>query len=391
MIRVLHFSAHNENCGIGKYQEQFLTAMHEQPKVIYNEFFPYSPHVTKNMSHASMTKVLAELALSLKEFDVLHIQHEFSFFLKDELYRIVKQANDLHKRVIITVHTAPEGHYKKPSRGGLGPRSMLHHEREKIKFNRLEEIHVKPMKLADLILVHNMATKLDLIKHGIDSSKIKVIVMPVPIITKAAESFEISQKLNKKPGDIIYSTIGFISRSKGVAQSIKALNYLPKNYKLAIIGGTHPSGHGEEYLNELCDLIAHFKLQSRVYITGFEPDDDRLNAMIRECDVCVYPYDRAYYNYVSSAALNNSLANGKPTLTYPTGPFVEINKNNTLAITKSSSYYELARTLQQMDSDAYAKAAAIYAETYSYSAEARNLIKIYQDINAGRALRTTAV
>jgi len=85
-VRVLHYSTHDEDCGIGKYQEQFIQAMAKVgAKDVYNEFLPYSPNVTKVMTYDEFTPVLQELRSKLEGFDILHIQHELSFYKHDEL------------------------------------------------------------------------------------------------------------------------------------------------------------------------------------------------------------------------------------------------------------------------------------------------------------------
>ena len=123
-------------------------------------------------------------------------------------------------------------------------------------------------------------------------------------------------------------------------------------------------GVAKSYFDEVCDLIIKLGLKERVHITGFVDNDMHLNALIRECDVCVYPYDQKYYKYVSSAALNNSIANHKPAIVYPTRPFVEMNQDGTIAICKSANYYELARYVVEADYTKLAKASSEYATSF---------------------------
>ncbi len=380
-LRVLHYSTHNEDCGIGKYQEQFIQAMTKVgAKDVYNEFFPYSPNVTKVMTYDEFTSVLQELRGKLDRFDILHIQHELSFYKHDELGRIVKAAHEAGKQVIFTVHTAPDAQYKRPRRHGYGLHSTLGYLRDIKAANEFTRIHIEPMKHADLILVHNTATKINLVQHGIASDKISLIRLPVPVIDSGAPIDEIHKSLKYQEGDVIIGAVGFISRTKGVGSAIRALNLLPSNYKLALIGGVHPSGAGEDYLEEITDFFIKRGLKERVYITGYIEDDVRLNSLIRECDLCVYPYDRTYYKYASSAALNNAFANHKPAIAYPTESFVEMNTPETIAICKSANYYELARYIIEADYDKLTKASKSYATTFSYPNEAKKLIAIYKGL-----------
>lgn len=377
-IHVLHYSTHNENCGIGKYQEQFIAGA---DPAVYNEFFPYSPHTTKVMSHEEFSGVLAELKAALEDFDILHIQHEFSFYLHSELQRIIDLAHSLRKKVVITVHTAPSGHYTKPKLGGIGPRSILHYARKMKTYLHLEKVHISAIKKADLLLVHNTSTYNDLVARGIAASKIKKIVLPVPAVQSAEESHEIRQALSAKKGDIILATVGFVSPSKGTEHALKALTLLPENYKLAIVGGVHPNSLDQSYLDKVCDLARKLGVQNRLYITGYVEDDERLNSLVAECAIGVYPYDKKYYAYVTSGALSNSFASHLPIIAYPTDPVIEINKEYpVIAITKSANYYELARTIKAVNLQDYSGRSARYAKEHSYSREAQNIAHIYQDL-----------
>jgi glycosyltransferase involved in cell wall biosynthesis len=379
-MRILHFTTHNEECGIGKYQEQYLAALSSLDD-IYNEIFPYSPNKTKVMSQSQLARVLSELYTAMKSFDALHIQHELSFFKHDELDQAISVAKSLGKKVIVTVHTAPAAQYQRPQRMGISLRSLITYAKA-IKFAHMfSGRYINPLKKADLILVHNTATKIDLESHGIKSVNIQMITIPVPTITHDATSTEIKTALDVKPEDIVFASIGFISRMKGIDHAIKALMYLPDNYKLAVIGGIHPSGGQEQLLDELTDLIASKGLLDRVYITGYVDEDIRLNALIRECNVCVYPYDPVYYSYVSSAALNNAFANHIPAVAYPTKSFIEINSyDDTIDITKSANYYELARSLKLIDITKLTTTSMQYAKKHSYSKEAIQLLGIYSQL-----------
>lgn len=253
--------------------------------------------------------------------------------------------------------------------------------RQVVASRRFLNKYVNPLKAADLVLVHNAVTKKDLEKYGLKEHQIRVIQLPVPKFDPQKPSDEIKKALKVEKGDVVFATVGFLSNNKGVSHAVKALNLLPENYKLAIIGGIHPEAFNDSFLDDLSDLISKYQLNGRVYITGYVEDDHHLNALIQECDICVFPYARKYYSYVSSAALNNSLANHKPTIAYPTSSFKELNiENQTIVLTKSFNYYEIARELQGADIKNMAANAKMFAEKHSYDKEAKGLIEIYQSL-----------
>jgi glycosyltransferase involved in cell wall biosynthesis len=379
-VKVLQFSTHNEECGIAKYQEQFIEGM-SGTHGFYTEFFPYSPNKTKHMSKSELQGILGELKKKMVNFDILHIQHELSFFKHSELEKIISTVRKTGKKVMVTVHTAPAAQYQAPRLGGLGPKSWAYFLRKSISARRFLKRYVEPLKKANLIIVHNGATRQNLISHGVSGNIIQIIKIPVPLISQNGTTTEIRDNLNYKKGDIIFCSVGFMSRMKGVSHAIKALLYLPENYKLAIIGGVHPDGGDEGLYDELTDLISTLRLKDRVYITGYIKEDGLLNSLIRECDICVYPYDKKYYSYVSSAAINNAIANHKAVIAYQTKTFIEINiEMPIVTFTRSANYYELARELNQIDIPRAEQLSREYAEHYAYDKEAQSFINIYRKL-----------
>jgi glycosyltransferase involved in cell wall biosynthesis len=379
-IRVLQFSTHDEECGIAKYQEQFIQGM-SGTEGFYTEYFPHSPNKTKHMNETEFNDVLRQLIKQMESFDILHIQHELSFFKHYELRKIIDSVKRINKKVIVTVHTAPDAQHRIPKLGGLGPRSILHYARSIISSKRFMARYVTPLNEADLILVHNQATANNLHKYGVEEQKMQVIRIPVPKLSFTTQSTEIKQQLDYQKGDIIFCTVGFLSRTKGIDHAVKALSFLPKNYKLAIIGGSHPDGGNEEIYDEISDLIERLSLKERVYITGYVKEDDQLNALIRECDICVYPFHRQYYSFVSSASLNNAIANHKPIIAYKTDTFIEVNQEiDVITFCASANYYELARDLKRLYIKKSERYSEQYARLYSYDKEAADFIHIYRQL-----------
>lgn len=378
LIKVLHFTTHDEECGIAKYQEQFLVGMRPL-KTIKNTIFPYSPNRTKAMSKEQFAPVLKEFAKTMADYDILHIQHEFSFYSGDELDQIVSEAKRQAKKVLVTVHTSLDAGFPKYEFRDLQRvRSLLGKRRLS---SRLIKTHVVPIRKADVVFVHNKVVEKSLVKRGVSKKKIHKVTMPVPVVSFDLKTTDITKHLNKKPSDVIYCTVGFLSENKGMKHAVRALQDLPKNYKLAIIGGAHPSGANNAFIEELEALIKEHKLSSRIYTTGYIKDDRKLNALIRECDICVYPYDKKYYAGVTSAALNNSLANFKPPIAYPTESIKEMNAvMPVVTLCRSFEHQALAEKILSIDVATQTEIVKKYAHKFSYDKEAAKFVETYQQI-----------
>ncbi len=383
-LKVLHFSSHYEDCGIAKYQEQFFDGMASSDEV-ENVFFEYSPYQTRIMYDDELEKVFTTLANQLPNYDIFHIQHEFGFFSRDEFKRLIETAKSLGKKIVVTIHAAPSTALKPKELGGYSPRNIVKHLRNRKHNKHIYTNHLLPLRQADLVLVHNEATKNNVIdESGIDKQKVRQIIHPVPVRQKALKSTRIKDALSVKSGDVVYATIGFLHKYKGVDKAIKALSYLPSNYKLAVIGGMHATTTLEDIklYDELADLAVQRGVQDRVYITGFIKDDIEMASLIQEVDVCVYPYDGVYYGSVSSGALNLAMANDRPIIAYPTLTFTEMSKDESspIVLTKTFSYYELARELQVINVNEQKKHIASYAAAYSWPKLSFGMIDIYKQL-----------
>ena len=380
-LKVLHFSSHFENCGIAKFQQYYLDAIDTTSKDISNKFFEYSPYQTRAMNREKYAEVMDVLVNELSHFDILHIQHEFGFFRDNQLQELVDNARKTGKKILITYHTSPDLIIIKKSLGGLGPRSIVAYLRSKRHEKRLVESHVTPLHNVDRVLVNNAYTKNKLIDFGIDEAKISAIALPVYETTTPQESDKIARALHKQKGDIIFGCVGYLHRFKGVDKAIKALTFLPKNYKLAVLGGVKSDSDDKKLYDKLTDLVVKLNLQERVYITGVVIDDDELNSYIRETDLCVYPYDSTYYKGVSSGALSLAISNERPVIAYPVPTFIEINQEfSQLVLTQSDSYYELAKEIGSIDIAAQTKRLKLYAHAESIKNASIKLASIYRSL-----------
>jgi glycosyltransferase involved in cell wall biosynthesis len=382
VVRVLQFSPHHENCGVGKYEENFVAVFQKMPGDIETDFFDVSPYQTRVMDDVQLQEVLQKLSRDLASYDVLHIQHEFGLFSGEEFAKIVDIAKEAGKKVVVTVHLSPALAFKIKPREGVGPRSLLHVARQKRLHGIFKDRHISAFKKADLLVTHNNGATESLWHYGISRDKILQYNHPVlDSIDMSMKSTEIADKLQKQDNDVLFATIGFMHKYKGITDAVKALKYLPDNYKLAIIGGMQPISDEKNIYNTIADLIDQLNLRDRVYITGYVADDQRLNALIREVDICVYPYDNTYYGQVSSGALNLAFANERPVIAYPTDGFKDLNKEDEhLVLCSTFAYYELAREIQRIDIIEQKKRIKDFSQKNSWSNIAKIQLEAYQKL-----------
>jgi glycosyltransferase involved in cell wall biosynthesis len=379
VVRILHFGPHDENDGIARYQEQYMKALNASPHA-ESVIFAVSPTEFRTLSAAEQGLVLRRLKKELAEYDILHIQHEFGLFSPGDFQKIIATAQQAHKRVVVSLHTSPVLAIKPAKLGGLGPRSMVMYLRRRRYYKRMLTWHIDPLKIVDAVLVHDESTASYTRQYGVAPERIHVLPHPVYDFPEPPKSTLIAEKLQRKDGDIIYCTVGMMHRYKGIYDAIRALKFLPANHKLAIIGGVHPLSEDIPMYNKACDLIDTLGLQDRVFITGFVEDDNIFNALIRECDICVYPYDGKYYAHVSSGAINLAFSNHMPVIAYPTVTFTELSaaSEQAVVLTQTFAYYELAREIQRVDVEKQVSLSRSYAVKMAWPKVAEDLVKIYQ-------------
>lgn len=382
-IRVLHFSSRYEECGVAKYLGHHIEGMKHVPH-IENDYFDISPYQTHDMGPSELEQMATDLRKRLKDYDVLHVQHEFAMYGHDSFRRIVEAAKRAHKKVVVTVHTSPvmHGASKLPKLKGVGPRSVVKLLREKRHHNNFLYNTIEPFQMADLILVHNEPTAVSVRQFGISADRIKKVPHPVQKFEDPTPSTRLAKELNTQKGDVIYCTIGFIHRYKGMAEAVKALKFLPDNYKLAILGGMKADSDDAAFYDKLCDLIDGLGVRDRVYITGYVPTDDELNALIRECDACVYAFNPVYYGQVSSGSLNLAFANEKPAVAYPTTAIKELAEDagGAVVLCETFAYYELARELRRLDVRKQTELSKAYAEKMAWPKVSKQLVEIYESV-----------
>lgn len=381
--KVLHVSTHDEDCGVAKYQENYLSFYDES--LFEHRFYDTSPNIMRHLKGEALEKEIDNFKKIAKQHDIVHIQLEYGLYNGLDFKMLCEATQSLGKKLVVTLHISPAFAIRVPERGGLGPRSILHYLRQKKHYDVMKKHFMDPIRdCADLVIVHNQPTKTSLATFGVEEGKIEVVTHPVIIPKNVTRSDYIAKNIGKNEGDIIYGIVGFFHRYKGIFDAVKALSYLPENYKLAIIGGTNPQSHEQKIYNQVTDMIRDLGLCERVFITGYVEDDNDLYSYIKETDICVLPYDTYYYSHVSSGPVNIAMGLGMPTITYKTLVFEEMNTLvkdvKPLNITKNPAYYELARSLKAMDLQESSKASKAYAHELSWEKQAKVVEGLYSTL-----------
>ena len=244
-----------------------------------------------------------------------------------------------------------------------------------------------PLREVDVIITLNSNATKELVDIvGVQPSRIHETTIPIEINDRTKYDVKaLRRKMGASQSDRILATVGFLSEKKGIKAAIRAMSFLPPNYKLAILGGVNPVSGNHQVYDDICDEIITLQLQDRVYISGYVGSDYDLDTLVSGADIALYPYDPEYYKLASSAAINTAINNYVPIVAYPAQSFIELERRvpGCIAITNSPNYYELVRAVEALDVEAQRAQMGTYAEKYSLKNIADSLVAIYTGLITG--------
>ena len=414
MKKLAIISSYNESCGNASYTE-----------VLRREFAKYyevdvlSLQLDVLSSNASNIRKIAdehinELAESLKNYDYVNIQFEAGLYgnNKNDILRRVKKLIEASNNLIVTMHRIDL------------PRLLFSLKTLKILFSsknivqniRLikNEIYFKQLyrDIVKIIKNHSKKHNVNIIVHTKKDKKNierffdfhNVYDFPLTFLDKNQrlrkrndkEREEFIKKYELDKNDKLIGIFGYISEYKGHETIIKALSYLPDNYKLLIFGSQHPMAIQEfskcdPYISQLLNMVDELKKQEelngkemlpkkeisitdRILFLGNLDDDDFLDALYC-CDFAVLPYMEV--NQGGSGIASLVLETKIKSLYSNNKAFAELNKcyPNTFSKFDIGNYVELARKIKNYKED--------YTEAIDKSLEKYNLennVRLHLDI-----------
>jgi len=216
------------------------------------------------------------------------------------------------------------------------------------------------------------------------------------IVHKKSSSREnFMQKYHLDKNDIVIGIFGFISPHKGYLTAVKAMKWLPDNYKLLIFGIQHPLSINpyeevNEYLQTIMECIendAHEKRESntssetlvnRVKFCGGLDDDRFIDALLC-CDFTVLPYIEV--NQGGSGVASLVLDSGVPAVFSQTLAFLELEKyaKNAFKMFSIGNYLELANAIQDYDHTASSAGLQQYLSQYNMQTNIALHMKLFED------------
>ncbi len=340
---------------------------------------------------------IKEICEELSKFDCVNIQFEAGLFgadlksMKKRFFTIIKSC----KRVMLTMHRY-QAHDKYPlfstwlkdlSERKIG--RLVHAIRVVYGNNRYVPLYdsvINYCKKRNIpILVH---TKRDRELINIKFSYFNVFDHPICYYDQAyIESLKrddprkkLISRLSLDESKTYIGIFGFIGGYKGYEAIIQAMQYLPHNYELLIMGAQHPHTiqHSlpiDGYILSLLKLIEKLGLTKRIKFHRLMNDEDFLLSMLG-CDFNVLPYLEVKQGGSAVAAL--SLEAGAKSIFSQNNAFFELEKYavNAFKMFSIGNYLELANAILSYHQADFSENLKAYHNKYNI----RTSVELYKKL-----------
>lgn len=397
-MKLAIISSYQRDCGIAQYVEHLEGPLRQ----LLGGNLSIAPlpvdllRASGPMAHSMAQKALAESLAVIEEADVVVVELEPGLFGRSQgqIWATLKSIFNVSKRVVITYHTVPT----LPPALPKSFRSLIHlarHSYGQTVFRRLlRRVRSSQGKFAHIVQTRREKTRLTLL--GVDPERI--FDMPLSYFTRA-EKTEFDHECYRQRLDDVYGTsgqkvlgvFGFLGGIKGTKVALRALDHLPADHHILIVGGLHPetvvhASSEQPPIRDLANLleptfnagerdgadVKRSALLKRVHFAG-AVDNRTFAELMVGCDAILLPYEEV--GQTSSGPASQALDLQRPIYCTRTGAFRELGKyaKDALSFFEIGNHLELAQKIRRDDamSPLRKQARARYADTITVEARAQ--------------------
>lgn len=317
----------DEPCGIAGYAKNLINALKETDRDLEIDVKRVHKRYFEPVYRLTHKEHWRSLVTSIHADEIVHIQHEFSFFGSDlpesnkNLNLILEWLGRNKNRVCITFHTLP------PRQGALAiaasalrrPLGALGQLAVQYSWRQVAQ-RINGSRFT--CLVHTELSRAILANSGIDKELIKIIPAGVgDYFDKAVPKNEAKTILGYSGDDFVVTMFGFVSYYKGVDIACEAFDSLPGNFKLIVAGSTHPDARYDKTLEM---LLEEYGDNESIKFLGYVSDKE-LVLIKSAADIFIAPYREV--GLASSAAINAGISAGLPVIATNINAFTEVNRD----------------------------------------------------------------
>jgi|694.fasta_scaffold52109_2 glycosyltransferase involved in cell wall biosynthesis len=403
-MKIYHITNYKEKCGIADYAEHLIKALEKNS--VESVPLPIRWKEHKYMTGMELDRFYRQIAHSIPEGSVVHLQHEFGFFAgRQGILKSLKVfdslLSDLNSRkikTVVTFHSVPPAFVPVTLKN-------IFRKTKQVRISRAWKKVVSHFNSGSCVAIcHNKHTHFELVKRGMPRKAIRILYFPCAEnkechegVRCLAPSEEAKESLGLSKDSIVLTSFGFISAYKGINMAAEALQCLPKKYVLVLAGDKHPEGSDLSLEKMLRDSKPHFWVKSssesnrRIIVTGYL-NREKIASIWDATDIVLSCYQDVA-SFSMSAALPEALQSGKPVIASQIPAFREVNEmGNCLAMVAPGASHELALTIQRIAGDDSAKASLVenaqrYAHTHTWEGFATATAALYRELSSGNGIK----
>ena len=286
-------------CGIAEYTwflvEEMRRVSGVEIVVLGNEDVPreaaFSDNVRVLRVFRSASSDYSRVLEALREIrpDILHIQHDYSFFPQSiEFLELLRRCREMGIRIVVTMHTvkAPTG----IARAVAGETTFSEGARQDFELIMFQR---KLVELSDAVIVHSYLQEHELWIQGVDIEKVVIVphgTLINPHISRDRRA--VLEELRRAGIDLgegmVISLPGFVRPDKGLDIALKAFDIVSRRIDAVLVMGGAPQGAGSEKLRDALAQVAGRR--SRVVFVDRFIDRDTMLKILAASHVVVLPY-----------------------------------------------------------------------------------------------------
>lgn len=306
-------SSYSESCGNAAFTRIVHDSVEHFHQDIEVEVVELDLKLLQSINKAVRRKAedhISDICAQLKGYDLVNIQMEAGLYgtLPGDINRRFERLVSANKNTSVTLHSPRLlGTAQSSSRSAIkkflhfdirgGFRDLIGDKYSQVHININKRIVSDAIRNGARLIVHTRRAEKqiqDFFSYAnVDVHPLKMV--PFGYQKNKATYDKIVYDASFAEDDILIGMFGYISSYKGHVDALKALEQLPRNYKLLIFGRQHPqtlksNGSVDAYLDLLQGMIKKSKaLKDRVYFMGELNDNDFLD-VVSDVDICWLPY-----------------------------------------------------------------------------------------------------
>ncbi|HLJ56696.1 MAG TPA: glycosyltransferase [Chthonomonadaceae bacterium] len=362
-----------ERCGIATYTRALVEGLRGLPDTTV-QVVPIEEGRQPREHYVAQAE-----ALNAPDVDVVHIQHEHSFWGgilpgKSAFWELRYLIN---KPVVLTAHTTYSLAELLKAKTERRPHKWLAKQILLRNTAYRDSVETAPFWSA-MTIVHTAAARNELIARGCNPAAVQIVPTGVPAATPAPTGGSAFRKRFGLAGRRVVTIFGYIFANKGYELTLQAVPRLPEDVTLVIAGGVRVPGE-QAYADRLGAEIAAAGLSDRVIVTGYLSDEEVAEALAAS-DLVLAPHTWATGSY----SVTLPLTHGRPVLASDLACFQEIaGRMDAIELFRAGDAEDLVCRLTALLGDnarrtALAAGARAYAERFAWSRVASMTRRIYE-------------